>query len=54
MIEGNKFKLRHGKSSTDSKETNKIEGGQALEGGAGRRDSGISILGDAKNLTERH
>lgn len=31
MIEGNKFKLRHGKSSTDSKETNKIEGGQALK-----------------------
>lgn len=54
MIEGNKFKLRYGKSSSDTRETNKIEGGQALEGGAGRRDSGISILGDAKNLTERH
>lgn len=54
MIEANKFKLRDGKLSSDTREKNKVEGGQALEGGAGRRGCGISILGDAQKLTERH
>lgn len=33
VIGGNKFKLREGKSWSDTREKNKIEGGQALEGG---------------------
>lgn len=32
MIGGNKFKLRDGKSWSDTREKNKIEAGQALEG----------------------
>lgn len=51
VIGGKKFKLRDGKSWSDTGSgKKKIEGGQALEG----ETVAFSILGDAQNLTEQH